>query len=169
AEVRRLASKDSGSHFGASSATTEQLEQFNVKDMAQGMIHSAPELWALLGALLGGGEKYSLPVSDEVDGDGDAVMDDSQDSEDNDSYWDQVDAVDLEGFINGLASENVSKKNIRASRRSAIIKIKKVVIISIMMQSVQPKSNALQSIIGIFLQSAHTPQNVIDTLARIGI
>ncbi|KAG1889332.1 hypothetical protein F4604DRAFT_1569200 [Suillus subluteus] len=123
AEVCRLASKDSGSHFGASSATTEQLEQFNVEDMAQGMIHSTPELWALLGAVLGGGEKYSLPASDEVDGDGDAVMDDSQDSKDNDSYWGQVDAVDLEGFINGLASENVTKKNICASHRSAIIKI----------------------------------------------
>jgi hypothetical protein len=123
AEVCRLASEDSGSHFGASSATTEQLEQFSVKDMAQGMIHSAPELWALLGTLLGGGKKYLLPVSDKVDGDGDTVMDDSQNSEDNDSYWDQVDAVDLEGFINGLASENVSKKDKHALRRSAIIKI----------------------------------------------
>ncbi|KAG2045317.1 hypothetical protein BDR03DRAFT_848737, partial [Suillus americanus] len=46
---------------------------------------------------------------------------------------------------------------------------KKVGVISIMMQSTKQKSNALQSIIGIFLQSAHTPQNVIDTLARIGI
>ncbi|KAG1729207.1 uncharacterized protein EDB91DRAFT_1028323, partial [Suillus paluster] len=169
AEVRRLASEDSGSHFGASSATTKQLEDFSVEDMAQEMIRSAPELWALLGALLGEGEKCSLPVSDEVDGDGDAVMGDSQSSEDDDSYWDQVEAVDLEGFINGLASENVSKKDIRSSRHSAIIKTKKVVIISIMMQSTRQKSNALQSIIGIFLQSVHTPQNVIDTLARIGI
>jgi len=38
-----------------------------------------------------------------------------------------------------------------------------------MMQSIKPKLNALQSIIRIFLQSVHTPQNVIDTLARIGI
>jgi hypothetical protein len=123
AEVCRLASEDSGSHFETSSATTEQLEQFSVEDMAQGMIHSTPEFWALLRTLLGGGVKYSLPVSDEVDGDGDTVMDDSQNSEDNDSYWDQVDAVDLEGFINGLTSENVSKKDECALCRSAIIKI----------------------------------------------
>ncbi|KAG1888769.1 hypothetical protein F4604DRAFT_1877255 [Suillus subluteus] len=37
------------------------------------------------------------------------------------------------------------------------------------MQSMNHRSNALQSILGIFLQSTHTPQKVIDTLARIGI
>ncbi|KIK32355.1 hypothetical protein CY34DRAFT_101658, partial [Suillus luteus UH-Slu-Lm8-n1] len=46
---------------------------------------------------------------------------------------------------------------------------KKVVILSIMMQSTNRKSNVLQSILGIFLQSMHTPQHVVDTLARIGI
>jgi hypothetical protein len=37
------------------------------------------------------------------------------------------------------------------------------------MQSTNRRSNALQSILGIFLQSTHTPQKVIDTLSRIGI
>ncbi|KAG1883252.1 hypothetical protein F4604DRAFT_1533128, partial [Suillus subluteus] len=46
---------------------------------------------------------------------------------------------------------------------------KKVVILSMIMQSTNRKSNALQSIIRIFLQSMHTPQNVVDTLAHIGI
>src|SRR5258705_13873328 len=46
---------------------------------------------------------------------------------------------------------------------------KKIVIISIIMQSINQKSNALQSILGLFLQSAHTPQKVIDTLAHAGI
>ncbi|KIJ58557.1 hypothetical protein HYDPIDRAFT_73279, partial [Hydnomerulius pinastri MD-312] len=46
---------------------------------------------------------------------------------------------------------------------------KKTVIFSILMQSVNQKSNALQSILGIFLQSAHAPQKVIDTLACMGI
>ncbi|KIK73180.1 hypothetical protein PAXRUDRAFT_179057, partial [Paxillus rubicundulus Ve08.2h10] len=31
------------------------------------------------------------------------------------------------------------------------------------------KSNGLQSLSGIFLQSTHTPQKVIETLARMGI
>ena len=37
------------------------------------------------------------------------------------------------------------------------------------MQSTNQKSNALQSILGIFLQSVHAPQKVIDILSRIGI
>ncbi|KIK79298.1 hypothetical protein PAXRUDRAFT_161631, partial [Paxillus rubicundulus Ve08.2h10] len=31
------------------------------------------------------------------------------------------------------------------------------------------KSNGLQSLTGLLLQSTHTPQNVIETLARMGI
>ncbi|KIJ69569.1 hypothetical protein HYDPIDRAFT_80011, partial [Hydnomerulius pinastri MD-312] len=46
---------------------------------------------------------------------------------------------------------------------------KKIVIISILTQSTNRKSNALQSIVGIFLQSTHTPQKVIETLAHMGI
>jgi hypothetical protein len=37
------------------------------------------------------------------------------------------------------------------------------------MQTVNQKSNVFQSIFGIFLQSAHAPQKVIDTLSRMGI
>ena len=37
------------------------------------------------------------------------------------------------------------------------------------MQSTNRKLNCLQSLIGIFLQSAHTPQKVIETLAQMGI
>ena len=46
---------------------------------------------------------------------------------------------------------------------------KKIIIISIIMQSINRKSNALQSILGLFLQSVHTPQKVVDTLTRVGI
>ncbi|KAG2344671.1 hypothetical protein BDR05DRAFT_975433 [Suillus weaverae] len=46
---------------------------------------------------------------------------------------------------------------------------KKVVILSILMQSSNQNSNALQSIFRIFLQSMHTPQRVIETLSRMGI
>ncbi|KIK80293.1 hypothetical protein PAXRUDRAFT_159026, partial [Paxillus rubicundulus Ve08.2h10] len=46
---------------------------------------------------------------------------------------------------------------------------KKIIIISILIQSTNQKSNALQSIFGIFLQSTHTPQKVIETLACMGI
>lgn len=37
------------------------------------------------------------------------------------------------------------------------------------MQGTNQKANALQSVLGFFLQSSHTPQKVIETLSRIGI
>ncbi|KIK73655.1 hypothetical protein PAXRUDRAFT_20626 [Paxillus rubicundulus Ve08.2h10] len=37
------------------------------------------------------------------------------------------------------------------------------------MQGINQKLNALQSILGFFLQSAHAPQKVIDTLAHLGV
>ncbi|KAM6491828.1 hypothetical protein JOM56_012687, partial [Amanita muscaria] len=46
---------------------------------------------------------------------------------------------------------------------------KKVVIVSIMMQSTNQKANTLQSILGIFLHSTGTPQRVINAFARMGI
>ncbi|KAG1796230.1 uncharacterized protein HD556DRAFT_1431369 [Suillus plorans] len=48
-------------------------------------------------------------------------------------------------------------------------KSKKVVIFSIIMQTANQKSNTFQSIFGIFLQSTHAPQKVIETLSRMGI
>ena len=37
------------------------------------------------------------------------------------------------------------------------------------MQGINRKSNALQSIIGFFLQSVHAPYKVINTLAHLGL
>ncbi|KAG1892850.1 uncharacterized protein F5891DRAFT_986368 [Suillus fuscotomentosus] len=158
-----MASEENGSHFGASSANMQQLEEFSIEETAQTMKSNAPGLWGLLGILLGEDERLG---SNE-----DVVMSNAEEVVD-DYYWDQVEAIELEGFINALTSEGDTvalKRDIHTNRRAAICNIKKVVILSIMMQSMNRKSNALQSIIGIFLQSMHTPQNVVDTLARIGI
>ncbi|KAG0695554.1 hypothetical protein DFH29DRAFT_814081 [Suillus ampliporus] len=46
---------------------------------------------------------------------------------------------------------------------------KKITVLSIMMRSTNQHSNTLQSLLGMFLQSTHTPQKVIETLERIGI
>ncbi|KAJ8591097.1 hypothetical protein M405DRAFT_932356 [Rhizopogon salebrosus TDB-379] len=167
-DVRKISSENAGWHFGASNATTKQLEDFSIEEMAEEMENSAPELWSLLGGLLG-----EDPKDGDCDRDVNMSDSDAQIVSVDDDYWNQVEAVDLEGFINGLtASENGlpgTKADRRKSRSAAIINIKKVVILSIMMQSMNRKSNALQSILGIFFQSMHAPQNVVDTLARIGI
>ncbi|KAI5995603.1 hypothetical protein EDD15DRAFT_2141006, partial [Pisolithus albus] len=51
-ELCCLASEDSGSHFRASSTSTEQLENFSLTAMAQEMEAGAPRWWGLLGTLL---------------------------------------------------------------------------------------------------------------------
>ncbi|KAH7917213.1 hypothetical protein BV22DRAFT_979647, partial [Leucogyrophana mollusca] len=42
-------------------------------------------------------------------------------------------------------------------------------IISILKKSTNQKANSLSSMIGIFLQSTHTPEKVIETFARMGL
>ncbi|KAI6117851.1 hypothetical protein EDD16DRAFT_1692910 [Pisolithus croceorrhizus] len=88
-ELRGLASEDSGWHFKASCTSTKQLEDFNLREMAQKMEISAPKWWSLLGTIL--------------------------------------------------------------------------------MHGSNQKANVLQSLLGLFLQSVHTPYKVIDTLAHLGI
>ncbi|KIK75088.1 hypothetical protein PAXRUDRAFT_173852, partial [Paxillus rubicundulus Ve08.2h10] len=57
--------------------------------------------WEFIGVLLGDGD-----MEKEVDGETPAVDDEpSAGSDSDDSYWDEVDEIDLEGFINGLTGE----------------------------------------------------------------
>ncbi|KAI5982251.1 hypothetical protein EDD15DRAFT_2181145 [Pisolithus albus] len=163
AELKEITSEDRGWHFGALNVTTKQLEEFSIDDMARDMEICAPELWRLLGFLLDD-ERTGSILEDECRGN--LLM------EGDDDYWNAVDEIDLEGFISGLTAESGSSPaglDKHSRRHAAVIKIKKVVVMSILMQSTNQKANALQSILGIFFQSAHTPQKVIDTLARIGV
>ena len=97
-ELRILTSGDSGWHFGAWSATTKQLEDFSLDDMARDMEANAPALWQMLGDLLDGGPRSN--DGNEVD-DQEAGRNDDLDT----NYWDAVDEIDLEGFIDGLTAE----------------------------------------------------------------
>ncbi|KAI6011403.1 hypothetical protein BKA83DRAFT_4502458 [Pisolithus microcarpus] len=165
AELREITSEERGWHFGAMGVTTKQLEGFSIDDMARDMEICAPELWRLLGMLLDDERMGNKPEED--------CRDDLL-TEGDDEYWNAVDEIDLEGFIAGLTTEGRSSPaslDKRSCRHAAVVKIvrKKVVVMSILMQSMNQKANALQSILGIFFQSTHTPQKVIDTLAHVGI
>ncbi|KIK79080.1 hypothetical protein PAXRUDRAFT_162248, partial [Paxillus rubicundulus Ve08.2h10] len=90
-----LASEESGWHFTASNVTMKQLKVFNIEDMPQGMEKGTPQTWDFLGALLGDGE-----VEKKVDGDAPVADNEpSVDLDSDDSYWDEVDEIDLEGFL----------------------------------------------------------------------
>ncbi|KAF9230944.1 hypothetical protein BU15DRAFT_83000 [Melanogaster broomeanus] len=175
-EIRDLVSGESGWHFRASNTSTKQLEDFSIKNTASKMESRAPRWWSLLGTLLGDEDTQSRgTVGTSMGGgrdDGDEGDDGKPASEDTlDNYWDQVDEIDLEGIINGLTGDStaLTGENKRLKRRAAIKTMKKTVISSILMQGINQKSNALQSILGFFLQSAHVPQKVINTLAHLGI
>ncbi|KIK76596.1 hypothetical protein PAXRUDRAFT_169402 [Paxillus rubicundulus Ve08.2h10] len=102
-EIWKTAAEASGWHFGAYRSTTKQLEDFDLEKMAKDMEASAPHFWSLLGLFLGEARDEIVGggpgPDDSRDADGDVVMGDE-------SYWDEVDEIDLEGFINGLTSEN---------------------------------------------------------------
>ncbi|KAI6013321.1 hypothetical protein PISMIDRAFT_9583 [Pisolithus microcarpus 441] len=168
-ELRHLTSEDSGWHFKASNTSTKQLEDFNLKKMAWDMEDSAPQWWSLLGVLLG--DKGKSESEGQKDEEGGAPVAPEEDGN-VDSYWDDVDEIDLEGLINELTGEQGPHPPIenRYTRCHAGIKMtKKTIVMSILMHGSNQKANALQSLLGLFLQSTHTPYKVIDTLAHLGI
>jgi len=114
-ELRILTSGDSGWHFGAWSATTKQLEDFSLEDMAQDMEANAPGLWQMLGVLLDDGPGSNLNGNGENDGE--VGGNDDLDT----SYWDAVDEIDLEGFINGLTAERGQKSSVQRQMAISMI------------------------------------------------
>ncbi|KAJ7733399.1 hypothetical protein DFH07DRAFT_944866 [Mycena maculata] len=137
-------------HFDAGHASAEQLEDFQIEEMAQSMKEMAPDLWNLLHLLLS---------KDHKDIDGDQVMGGTNDSE-----FDE-----LGDFAQPIPDGPTSRAERVEKRREGLRTIKIVVMISIMMQSRNNKSNALESVFGIFLHSTNTPEKVIQALAHMGI
>ncbi|KAJ7090155.1 hypothetical protein C8R44DRAFT_835959 [Mycena epipterygia] len=137
--IRDLADKENGWHFSAANTSAEQLQKFRIEDMALQMKDPAPELWDLLGLLLSANRR---------DADGDEPMD--ADAE-----------VDKDPPT--VRAQKLAEKH------AALITIKKVVMISVMMQSTNKNCNALESVFGIFLHASNTPSKVIETLAHMGI
>ncbi|KAI6111628.1 hypothetical protein EDD16DRAFT_1694167 [Pisolithus croceorrhizus] len=150
-ELCCLMSENSGWHFKASNTSTKQLEDFSLKEMAWDMEDTTPEWWSLLGVLLGDkGKRVSGGQKDEG---GDEPIAPEEDGN-IDSYWDDMDEIDLEG---GAGTTPINQEQ------------KKMIAMSILMHGSNQKANVLQSLLGLFLQSTHTPYKVINTLAHLGI
>ncbi|KAK7032885.1 hypothetical protein R3P38DRAFT_2618776 [Favolaschia claudopus] len=140
--IRDLADKDNGWHFSATNTSAKQLLQFRIEDMAAQMKRLAPDLWDLVGILLSASHQSDADIESAED------------------------AMDLDS----RPAENLSARAQKlAARREALIVIKRVVIISILLQSSNNKCNALESVFGIFLHASNTPYKVIETLAHMGI
>ncbi|KAG1889573.1 hypothetical protein F4604DRAFT_2016744 [Suillus subluteus] len=122
----------------------EQLEDFSIEELAKDMEKLAP-----------------VPGKDRDEHQLVACMD-----SDEEAYWEELGEGDLEGIISGLANDAESSVE---NQRKAKALLRKVMVLSIMMRSTNQRSNTLQSLMGMFLQSTHTPQKVIETLERMGV
>ncbi|KAJ7037742.1 hypothetical protein C8F04DRAFT_952134 [Mycena alexandri] len=141
-------------HFDASHASAEQLQDFQIEEMAKEMKQIAPDLWNVLHLLLS---------KDHKDVDGDQVMSGTTPDDEFDELGNFAQAVP-DGP--GTRAKRVEKR--REGIRTIYLQ-KIVVMISIMMQSRNNKANALESVFGIFLHSTNTPEKVIQALAHMGI
>ncbi|KAG1854535.1 hypothetical protein F4604DRAFT_1503934, partial [Suillus subluteus] len=145
-EVRELSAKANGSHFSVSHTSVQQLEEFSIDVLSEEMQRHAPVLWDLFEVLLAARRKNISDVTSSFE-DGDY--------DDEASLWEQLgDELDKETL---LIVDGSKKHGKMITLQNKIITIKKVVILSILMQSSNRKSNTLQSVLGIFLQSTHTP------------
>ncbi|KIK76915.1 hypothetical protein PAXRUDRAFT_116600, partial [Paxillus rubicundulus Ve08.2h10] len=112
----------------------------------------APQFWRLLCVLLDARNRQNV-----LDEDKDQNMEPGESYEE-DTYWEDLGEGKLEGATVGGGPRKDSTKS-----------SKNVVLLGILMQSTNRKSNDLQSLTGLLFQSMHTPQSVIETLAQMGI
>ncbi|KAK7683367.1 hypothetical protein QCA50_013629 [Cerrena zonata] len=178
-EVKSVANKQAGWHFSACNASIEQVEAFSITDMAIALERQAPTLWCLLGSLLESDPSRArrrarfrdTPSANVRTDGGSGTREDSWDDED--EYWELVgeDLVEAVGQdINAAEDPKPSKRQRRAGvRNRALNPIRRVVIMSILMNSTNQRCNPLASIIGIFLHSTSTPELVIEVLAHAGL
>ncbi|KAG1889562.1 hypothetical protein F4604DRAFT_1877154 [Suillus subluteus] len=164
-EIYNLAAKGSGTHFDVTHTTVKQLEDFRVAELATIMEKSALVTWNLLESMLSGRTQSKVTIG--RDRDGDIIMESSSDEE---AYWEEIGEGDLEGsLVSSLANNAEFERTKLQKHRAAKTLLKKITVLSIMMRSTNQHSNTLQSLLGMFLQSTHTPQKVIETLERMGI
>jgi len=120
-ELFALTSKHAGWHFNARSTTTKQLEEFDIKTMAQDIGHHAPKLWDFLGTLV----RLAMECGGHQDGgmEADIKMGLEGTSDQDHGYWEEIEEINLEGFIDILTLDEEGTasgaKNGRADRRSA--------------------------------------------------
>ncbi|KAJ8090290.1 hypothetical protein PM082_018886 [Marasmius tenuissimus] len=193
-EISALIQKSRGLHFGARTATLEQMENFCIEDLSVIMQESCPGLWKLLLTLLDvNGERrkvYDTGVSGSVQGNDeeyesdldtedeeDFVYSDSESEEDepNETSEGQIDEngdvpmgnVDLP--LDTPRKKQTRRTQNRAARDRALVAIKRVVIISILGQSSNERFNSLQCFVGYFLESKHTPEIVLELVSHMGL
>ncbi|KAI0074534.1 hypothetical protein K474DRAFT_1601281, partial [Panus rudis PR-1116 ss-1] len=163
-EIATLANKESGWHFSARKAQAAQIEGFSLKKMAHKLEGDAPQLWALTGALL---QADPVRLKRRLQ----FLGMDARDVETSDpKYWNSVGHLtEEEIFMEDEPRPAKKRRRIAAERMAALLRIKRVVIISIMLHNTNQKCNPFASIMGLFLHSTSAPELVIDVLSHAGL
>jgi len=108
-ELQELMKKSSKWRFSAMHSKAEQIKEFKIEDMARTMMEDAPRLWNTLGGLLQANES-NLEENWTEDG---GVNE----------YWEKVDEMDLEGIIDHITNDPVTRQSRRIARRRALISV----------------------------------------------
>ncbi|KAF8345008.1 hypothetical protein F5887DRAFT_917782 [Amanita rubescens] len=156
AEMELLVDIKSEWHFSALRALPQDVNSFQMAELAADIDQKAPMLSALLTVLLSSRKKLNRHASEAQGGSAMANADADED-----------DAL-LEGPLRAPASPEEQRLK-KQKQKDDVLAIKKAVVTSILMQSMNQKANHLQAMVGIFLYSCCTPERVVDALARMGI
>ncbi|KAL6307298.1 hypothetical protein BKA93DRAFT_727747 [Sparassis latifolia] len=162
-EVIALTQKQAGLRFNARHATHAQVENFDVRGMADSMLTRAPHLWDLLDVLL---DANSVRTNTTQRRDATDVAEEPMVETSDDEYWVDDEPLEVTGMALGEATSGHERTGLVRSQIHIPIEQKKV---SIMIQSTHQRCNALQSMIGIFLHSCNAPEAIVELLSCTGI
>ncbi|KAI0687264.1 hypothetical protein C8Q76DRAFT_635549, partial [Earliella scabrosa] len=154
-EILALAHPTTGLRFNASHASQDQLEEFDMANLAKKYCTLAPTTWALMAELETTSEHEEVEPEQgmeeaEEDAEGEGEGGEQEGEVDGDLY-DEEDEYEA------------------STRRKGVIAMKSVVIISIAVQSTNQRCNALQSTVGVYLHACRASESIIELLSRIGI
>ncbi|KAG2030933.1 hypothetical protein BDR03DRAFT_877169, partial [Suillus americanus] len=165
-EIHNLTAKDNRTHFDVMHTTVEQLEDFRMAELARIMEKSAPATWDLLESMLSRGTQSKVAIR--TDRDGDVIMENID--SDKEACWEEIGEGDLEGSLILRLTNNMEFDRTKLqTKRTEKILLKKITVLRIMMRSTNQRSNTFQSLLGMFLQSTHTPHKIIEMLEWIDV
>ncbi|KAG6808473.1 hypothetical protein H0H92_004012 [Tricholoma furcatifolium] len=172
-EIQSLSKREAGFHFDTLKTTEKKLREFDMEGTARKISEGASLVWDLLDRLFLADlhlstrrdRRKSQRELKKTGDDTQRVQEQPENSDD--EYWTFYDeSVPL---VDEGDDEPEDLVDLAKERQKRLITVKKLVCISIMLQNTNQNCNALQTIIGVFLQSCNAPETVREFLAHAGL
>ncbi|KAB5589726.1 hypothetical protein CTheo_6842 [Ceratobasidium theobromae] len=168
-EMAAVVEKSSGNHFNASHMTVEKILEFSREKLAKELNSKCPHLWQILQVLLDTSAAKSavdylgacndyltsvLPKAGSINPNAPRPTNNATKEE-----------------MHELSPENIRRTTGEKAqkRQSELAAVRCVSIFSILMQSSNARCNRLQTLVGLFTHSTHTPESVVELLAHAGL